>query len=276
MVASQRTARAAGRMPVRHRRPRWLVVTVSAVILAALIIVVTVVRHDLNAPLLTDDFRQPNGLVTNEFAYFNPRDPASVKSPVWLVTSGSLFARDHAGWTGIPGVGSPDPRSAAATDSSVFRAVTRDADLRDVAVSFGLLIQRFVTARGADLPSYQGVHVFLRYQSPTLLYVLSVDRRDGVLVIKKKVPGGTSNGGTYYTLAAKRAHSVIGRWEQVRVTAVNDGASVVLQIWLDGKLALQAIDSGAGDVAPITEPGRVGLRGDYTEFMFAKFEVTKS
>jgi hypothetical protein len=263
-------------MPPRRGKPRWLVVAVSAASLAAVIIAVTLVRHELDAPLLIDNFSQQNGLITNEFAYFNPHDPAAVKSPVWLVTSGSLFARDDAGWTGIPDVGSPDPRSTAATDSSVFRAVTTDQDFQDVTVSFGLLVQHFVTAGGPDLPSYQGVHVFLRYQSPTLLYVLSVDRRDGVLVIKKKVPGGTSNGGTYYTLATKHAHSVIGRWEQVRASAVNDGASVVLQIWLNGKLALQAIDSGAGDVAPITEPGRVGLRGDYTEFMFRNFEVAKS
>jgi hypothetical protein len=59
-------------------------------------------------------------------------------------------------------------------------------------------------------------------------------------------------------------------------SAVNDGASVVLQIWLAGKLALRAIDSGAGDGAPILEPGRVGRRGDYTEFMFRNFEVAKS
>jgi hypothetical protein len=116
----------------------------------------------------------------------------------------------------------------------------------------------------------------MRYQSLTVLHVLRADRRDGVLAIKKTVPGGTSNGGTYYALATKRAHSVIGRREQVRVSAVNDAASVVLRIWPDGKLALQAIDGGAGGVAPITEPGRVGLRGDYTEFTFRNFEVAKS
>jgi len=67
------------------------------------------------------------------------------------------------------------------------------------------------------------VHIFMRYQSPDLLYVLSVDRRDGVIVIKKKVPGGTTAGGTYYTLASVQGRAVTGRWQQVRASAVNTG-----------------------------------------------------
>jgi len=155
--------------------------------------------------------------------------------------------------------------------------VTRRADFQNVTVSFSLLIQRFAAAPGGQAPGWQGVHAFLRYQSPSLLYVVSVDRRDGVIVMKKKVSGGPVDGGTYYTLATINSTAVVGRWEQVRVSAVNNNeGGVQLRLWLDGRLLLQGIDNGVGDVPPITQPGRVGLRGDYTEFEFGNFTVNRA
>ncbi len=256
------------------RASRTVLFTSLAAVVAVLILIQLIVSP--RRPLLLSNFNQPNGLITNEFAYYNPHDPGAKVSATWIVTSGSLFARDHAGWTGVPDRGSPGPQSANATDSSVFRLVTRDAGFQNVAVSFSLLVQRFAAPpAGTDL-SWQGVHVFLRYQSPDLLYVVSVDRRDGIVVIKKKVPGGPSAGGTYFTLAMVHVPPVVGRWVQVKASAVNNGADVDLGVWIAGRLRLQAIDNGAGDTAPITRPGRVGLRGDYTEFMFRAFTVTRS
>jgi hypothetical protein len=227
-------------------------------------------------PLLSDDFNQPDGLITNEFAYYNQGNPAGHTSSIWIATSGSLFALNHAGWTGVPNVGVPGPTSAGVTNSSVFRVLTRRADFQNVAVSFGLFVQRFVPPQpGLDI-SWQGVHVFLRYQGVDLLYVVSVDRRDGRVVIKKKVPGGTSAGGTYYTLGTVAGTAVTGQWEQVKVSATNSGANVDLSVWLDGTLRLRTVDDGVGDVAPIAQGGRVGLRGDYTEFMFRAFTVSRS
>jgi hypothetical protein len=248
---------------------------VFALVAASLAVSVTAVVSG-RRPLLTDDFSTGDGLVTNEFAYFNPTGPGAVFSPVWVVTSGSLFVRDHAGWTGVPDRGKTGPRSRSGTDSAVFRAVTRRADFQNVAVSFSLFVQRFV-AGPARPPAWQGVHVFLRYASPDLLYVVSVDRRDGVVAIKKKVPGGPSAGGTYYTLAYGHAAAVAGRWEQVRASAVNTaGGGVELRLWLGGRPVLRAVDSGVGNVPAITEPGRVGLRGDYTQFAFDGFTVTRA
>jgi hypothetical protein len=244
-----------------------------AVVVAAVVWQVIVMLH---RPLLTDDFSRPNGLITNEFAYFNPHDPAAVRSPAWVVTSGSLYARDGTGWTGVPDRGLTGPRSATRTDSSVFRVVTRRSDFTDVTVSFALFLHRFMPVPGVVAPGWQGVHVFMRYQSPDLLYVVSIDRRDGVIVIKKKVPGGDTAGGTYYTLASVGGQTVVGRWVQVRVSAVNKGAGVTMKVWLNGRLRLQAVDNGVGDQPPITEAGRVGLRGDYTEFNFDNFTVTSA
>jgi hypothetical protein len=266
-----RPARALGWHPTR--RQTWLGWTAFAVLVAAAIIVVIVVQH---RPLLSDNFGGPNRLITNEFAYFNPGNPAAVRSPTWIVTSGSLFVHDNAGWTGLPDRGPTGPRSVTNTDSSVFRLITQRRDFQNVTVSFDLLTQRFVPASNGPTPGWQGVHVFLRYQSPALLYVVSVDRVDGVIVIKKKVPGGAVDGGSYYTLATLRGKSVTGRWEQVRVSVVNKNDSVQIMLWLNGKLRLQALDSGAGDVPPITQPGRVGIRGDYTEFEFTHFTVDRA
>lgn len=261
---------------IQDGRPTRLGAT--ALVLAAVVVaaVVWVVIAMLHRPLLADDFSRPNGLITNEFAYFNPHDPAAVRSPVWMVTSGSLFARDGTGWTGVPDRGLTGPRSATRTDSSVFRVVTRRSDFMDVTVSFALFVHRFMPVPGAVAPSWEGVHVFMRYQSPDLLYVVSIDRRDGVIVIKKKVPGGDTAGGTYYTLASVGGQPVVGRWEQVRVSAANKGEGVTMQVWLNGRLRLQAVDNGVGDQPPITQAGRVGLRGDYTEFNFDNFTVTNA
>jgi hypothetical protein len=249
----------------------------AALALAAVVVAVVVwqVIVMLHRPLLVDDFSRPNGLITNEFAYFNPHDPAAVRSPVWMVTSGSLFARDGTGWTGVPDRGLTGPRSVTRTDSSVFRLVTRRSDFKDVTASFSLFVHRFMPVPGAA-PGWQGVHVFMRYQSPDLLYVVSIDRRDGVIVIKKKVPGGDTAGGTYYTLASVGGQPVVGRWEQVRVSALNKGEGVTMKVWLNGRLRLQAVDNGVGDQPPITQGGRVGLRGDYTEFNFDNFTVTNA
>ncbi len=45
--------------------------------------------------LFTDSFSNPNGLLTNEYAYWNPALADSVSSPNWEMTSGSFFARGH-------------------------------------------------------------------------------------------------------------------------------------------------------------------------------------
>jgi hypothetical protein len=281
LTASREQARQSALRPdnwlVHGRRPTRYGVILLVVVLAIAAVAVQQVISILNRPLLEDRFNEPNGLITNEFAHYNPHDSTAVRSPIWIATSGSLFARDGAGWTGVPDRGSPGPRSAGATDSAVFRVITQRNDFQNVSVSFSLLVQGFAAPQSGPPPSWQGVHVFLRYQNPDLLYVASVNRRDGVIAIKKKVPGGPTAGGTYYTLATASAKAARGHWEQVRASAVNNGeGGVEIQVWLDGRPRLSAVDNGVGDAPPITSPGRVGLRGDYTEFMFRDFTVAKA
>jgi hypothetical protein len=215
-----------------------------------------------------DDFNRPDGLVTNEYAHWNPHAPQAVRSPVWDVTSGSLFVRDGAAWSGVPDDAAPTASSRNGTHSAVFRAVTRRADFGDLAFSFRLRVHGLLRTRTTKAHDWDGVSVLVRYQSEEHLYAVTVLRRDGVVTIKKKVPGGDANGGTYHTLARGSMRATLGVWREFRVV-VHDRADgpVVIELRQGGS-SLVARDAGAGGSAPIRRPGRIGIRGDNAEFEF--------
>lgn len=209
-----------------------------------------------------------SGLVSNEYAYLHPNDPGRRASRDWLVTSGSLFAAEGAGWTGVPDRETPNARSSQGTDSAVFRLVSRRRDFRNVRVSFQLLIQRHVVAAGSEPHTYDGVTAWLHYASPTELYALTVMRWDGLVVIKRKTPGGPSNGGQYQTLASVRWITPVGRWVPITVQATSRSQGVELAVWIDGKPALQQLDTNSH---ALTVAGAVGIRGDNTQFKFRDY-----
>jgi hypothetical protein len=171
---------------------------------------------------------------------------------------------------------SPGPTSKVHTDSSTFRMNTRAHNFGDVLVGFDLRIDQLVRTRSTPSVTYDGVHIWLRHVSEFSLYAISVDRRDGEVVIKKKCPGGPSNGGTYYALAnsGPTHHIALGKWEHVAGSVVNqpDG-SVALSLYRAGLLLLVARDTGQG-CAPIRSAGAVGVRGDNARFLFDNFVVT--
>lgn len=208
-------------------------------------------------------------LVSNEYAYHHPQAADAVRSDQWLVTSGSLFRRHDALWSGRPDDRSPGPRSRAGTDSAVLRAVSTDAGHADVRVSFALLVHGLTETTRTPAQDYDGVHVFLRYRSEVSTYTVSVYRRDGQVVVKKKVPGGPSNGGTYDALGQARPTTGSPGWRHIDVTV--SGAPVVrLTLRVDGQPLLDVLDRG--ETAPsITGAGRVGLRGDNCDFAVRDF-----
>jgi hypothetical protein len=226
--------------------------------------------------LFQDRFDRPDGLLTNEYATWNPANGDSVSSADWVQNSGSLFVRSGAAWSGVPDGGSPDATSTTATGSAVLRVTTRRQDLASVRVRLLLRVDRLVTTSRTPATDWDGVHVLLRYRSEEQLYYASVDRRDGSLAIKKKCPGGTTNGGTYTTLAATPpgSHPIpYGTWHQAAVGVVdNADGSVTIRIFRDGQRVLQAVDRGAG-CAPIRGGGAVGIRGDNAQFAFDDFSV---
>ena len=121
------------------------------------------------------------------------------------------------------------------------------------------------------------MHIFLRYQSEYQLYYASVNRRDGHVVIKKKCSGGPSNGGTYYELGPGEisGHAIpFGTDEPVGASVINNAdGSVTLTLSLNGTTIITATDNGVG-CAPITAPGKVGIRGDNDNFTVSGFTVT--
>ncbi|MWA00734.1 hypothetical protein F8568_010160 [Actinomadura sp. LD22] len=208
-------------------------------------------------------------LVTNEYAHWNPRASDARRSPDWDVTSGSLFVRDGAGWSGPPDQAVPDARSSTGTGSSVFRMNTRRADFEDVRVTLRVRVLRLVPGGGrAPTEPTDGLHLMLRRQDQTELYVASLARRDGLLVVKKKLTGGTENGGTYTTLGQVRHPFRPGAWQSFDVRITSNGRSLVtIAVRQDGRVLLEAVDGGRHG-PPIVRPGSIGLRADNCEFAF--------
>jgi len=87
------------------------------------------------ALLMSDDFNRANGpnhLISNEWSYWDHNDSARVRSPVWQVTSGTLFSVNGSGWTGVPDDTPPDRYSEQHTDSQVLRVYTSRGNFGDV------------------------------------------------------------------------------------------------------------------------------------------------
>lgn len=209
-------------------------------------------------------------LVTNEVAYAHPDRRGVVRSDQWIVTSGSLFADDGTGWTGPLDRHQPDLVSARWTDSAVFRAVTRRADFQDVTVRLRLDIGGLAAVPSTSAQVYDGVHVFLRYISPQQLYVVDLYRRDGLITIKRKLPGGPSNGGSYQTLASTSFAPPVHTWVDEQVRIENTASGVKITVITNGETVLSAVDNGRTGPS-ITGPGRVGLRGDNCDFHVSDF-----
>ena len=217
-----------------------------------------------------------DGLITSEFAYWNPSDVSAKKSTQWELTSGSLFAKGGAAWTGAPDSGhAPNNLSSNFNGSGIFRLTTKRADFGNVKVSFDLNLHKLSTGDATPEVAWDGVHIFLRYQSQYHLYYASINRRDDTVVIKKKVPGGPSNGGTYYDLSTFNKYKVpYDKWQKVSATIKNESdGSVSIELFADGKSVAKAKDTGTNG-APITAPGKVGIRADNADLQFKNFTVT--
>ena len=228
----------------------------------------------LGRVLFAPTFAAGTRLVTNDYAYFNPTAAGAARSFDWIVTSGSLFTHNHAGWTGVPDSLQPDINSNSGTGSAIFRLVTRRRDFDTVAISFNLLNQGYVTTQKTPAHAWDGVHLFLHYRSQHSLYALTINRRDSTVLVKKKRPGGPANGGTYTTLAPPVHYTPpLDRWQHIlAVITTNGNRTVTITAYLNGKLLTSATDTGA-DGPPLIGQGAIGLRGDNTQFQFRHFLI---
>jgi hypothetical protein len=132
---------------------------------------------------------------------------------------------------------------------------------------------RFTTTPRTPAHAWDGLHLWLRYQNAQKLYFASFARRDGHVVIGKKVPGGSANGGRYEHLSASPVVKLTpGAWHRLHAAIETTGATVTIRLLIDDKLVARAVDRDGQD-PPIIRPGRVGIRADNSEFEFRRFEV---
>jgi hypothetical protein len=240
--------------------------------------------------LLHEGFDAPNGangLITNEYAFWNAGQ--GVASPVWEMDSGSAFSiappsgvggTGNVAWTGVPDTcDRVDEYSRACTNSNVFRLASKRRDLGDISLSVDAWNQRYTVAHPDD---WDGVELWLRYQSEYQLYLVKPERYDGHVTIQKKCPGGSDNGGTYFMLFEQSGHAfAFSRWIGLEASArTNADGSVTITVSRDGHTIGQATDAGGSDIygahmtcGPITHAGGVGVRGDNDEFYLDDLEV---
>lgn len=245
--------------------PEYWLLGVAVVVLVGLLAGGVVLIFTRSGPTVFRPRMPADGLVTNELTQHASAAQQPHRSRDWVVTSGSLFAVGGMGWSGRPDDKSPDAESRNGTNSAVFRVVSRRRDFADVRVRFALRVSRLVRTRSTPKETYDGVHLLLRYRSPQQLYAVSLQRRDKILAIKRKDPGGPSNGGTY-TVLSTAPFPLLHDWINVDVTVRDtpDG-STALDLHIDGRLIMVAVDRSAHR---ITGPGGIGLRADNAEFFF--------
>jgi hypothetical protein len=249
----------------RRRGP--ILAAVLVLLAAATITAVVLLRRPDGPPEFRPRF-PVDGLVTNELTQRHGDEPGVRRSADWVATSGSLFAVGGMGFSGVPDGSPPDAGSRSGTDSAVFRLISRRTDFGDVRVRFRLRVSRQVTTPRTPAEDYDGVHLLVRYQSPQQLYAVSLQRRDGIVSIKRKDPGGPANGGTYVELA-KAPFALVTDWldVDVRVHETGDGGTA-LELRAGDRLVVEAVDRSP---QRITAAGALGIRADNTEFYFADF-----
>lgn len=223
---------------------------------------------DARATLFTADFGGPDRLLTNEYATYHPRAKGIVRSSQWLVTSGSLFIRSGVATNGRVDHVAPNAQSTNGTNSGTFRAYTRQRFSADYKVTFELRVRRPRKAHGPARVAWDGVHLMVDSASPAAAYYVSLYRRDGFAVIKKKTAGGPIAGGSYRALSQYvPSHIRPDRWIAVRVEVRRSSPeAVTIDLYEGGTLVTTATDDPAIAHSPSYMNGRLGIRADETVF----------
>lgn len=225
--------------------------------------------------LFEAEFDGSDRLLTNEFAFRHPDSPEAVVSPQWFVTSGSLFVRSGAATNGSLDDREADPRSTTGTNSAVFRAYTKRRFQPSYRVTFEVRVEPPRQVPGLQPAPWDGLHLMVDANSPEAAYYVSLYRRNGQSVIKKKTPGGTVAGGSYSPLSRYvPCHIEPGRWTEVRVDVRSAGSrAVTIDLYENGTLLTTATDQPSISGTPPFTEGRLGIRADKTNFAIKEFRV---
>jgi hypothetical protein len=228
--------------------------------------------------LFRDDFSGPDGVITNHYAMWSG-DSAAHQSSNYQVESGTLYRQNGVATTGAPTY--DQPWTVDSTDGSgndIFRDWTRESDFGDVSVTMQFRFEDWSAGQAPDWPakSWDGVKIWLRRQGPSGswgLYTAEIARRQGNVMIQKKCTGSDD-----YTMLAQTPANLppqTGAWETDGGTVkTNADGSVTITVIRDGQTVLSATDTGNNGCAPITTPGRVGVRGDNAQFSFDDLTVS--
>ena len=243
----------------------WIPVAVAGAALAGSLAVTADISPE--RPLLFEDpFDGRDRVITNHYAYYSPDDPEAHRSPAWEVQSGCALRDGNRLWTGVPTTNLPNRDCTNGTGSAVFRMWTKRSDFDDVAVSFSLRNNGYTSAG----ESWDGVKIYLRRHDGDNFYTAEVNRREGNVIIQRKCNG------RYELLDVVRSAmspARIGEWENVGGTVTNqsDGA-VRIQVVRESAVVLEATDP-PGTCEVLRKPGRIGIRGDRTDFHVDWIEV---
>jgi hypothetical protein len=236
--------------------------------IAALVVGLTVTADvDHERPLLFQDlFDGPDGIITNHYAYFAPPYEDVPRSPAWEVESGCALRDGNRLWSGAVDGVEPNKDCSNGAGADVFRMWTKRADFGDVAVSFGLRNEGYAPVG----ESWDGVKLYLRRQDGDNFYTAEANRREGNVIVQRKCDGRyTLLDGTRSAVTPAFEHE----WDEVGGTVVNlPDDEVRIQVVRQGEVVLEAIDP-AGTCDVLREPGRIGIRGDRTEFYVDGLDV---
>jgi hypothetical protein len=216
----------------------------------------------------TDAFNGLDGLITDEFA------STGDASLMWLVTSGQLWRASNRG----------------AVNAPVFRMHSKSNIEGDYRVAFDLWLDKI-----GSQPDTNGVHLALRHMSQRDVYYVSVNRADQTAIIKRKVPCGPSNGGTYVNLSNYARFTWQLRVRQRLSVAIRTRAdgSVFIEMFNDEtqQRILSAVDRGdsnrnwsescdeggrydSANYPPLRAGGAVGIRSDNSHIRIDNVKIT--
>jgi hypothetical protein len=251
-----------------------VVAAVAAVLLVAVAAATALALSGLGGSddlLFEAEFEGPDRLLSNEFAFRHPRSPEAVVSPQWFVT----FVRAGAGTNGSLDDRAANPRSTTGTNSAVFRTYTKRRFHPSYRVTFEVRVDPPRDVPGLRPAPWDGLHLMVDADSPEAAYYVSLYRRNGQSVIKKKTPGGSVAGGSYTPLSHYvPCHIRPGHWTEVRVDVRGDGSrAVTIDLYENGTLLTTATDQTSLSGTPPFTEGRIGIRADKTTFAIRDFQI---
>ncbi len=242
-------------------------VAVGCVVAALVVGLAVTADVDHERPLLFQDlFDGPDAVITNHYAYFAPPYEDADRSSTWEVESGCALRDGNRLWTGAVDSVEPNKDCSNGTGADVFRMWTKRSDFGDVAVSFGLRNEGYTPVG----ESWDGVKIYLRRQDGDNFYTAEVNRREGNVIVQRKCDG------RYALLDGTRGAATPafeGEWEDVGGTVVNlPNDEVRIQVVRKDGVVLEAVDP-VGTCDALRKPGRIGIRGDRTEFYVDGLDV---